>query len=108
VFEWAACRRRTGESESKRLILESLQEVETLLRGCPVDKVSSGHTVVLSSYNTWAARTTTEIDEDGNATNCPRKTVEKAIDPMAVDLTLLTICGRRFYDFIFRFRKVMA
>ncbi|KAJ6178514.1 hypothetical protein N7519_008975 [Penicillium mononematosum] len=35
---------------------------------------------LLSSY-TWAARTTTEIDEDGNATNRSRKTVQKAIDP---------------------------
>ncbi|OQE16857.1 hypothetical protein PENFLA_c026G08864 [Penicillium flavigenum] len=94
-FEWTACKRRTGDSERKRLIPESLQEVETFLRGCPVDKVSSGHTVVLSSYNTWAARTTTEIDGDGNATNRSRKTVQKEIDPMAVDLTLSTICGRR-------------
>lgn len=78
---------RTGDSERKLVMLESLDELNTFLGCCPTDQVSSARTVVLSSYNTWATRTTAEIDEDGNPASRPRKAARKETDPMALDLT---------------------
>ncbi|KXG53046.1 SNF2-related protein [Penicillium griseofulvum] len=54
---------RTEYSERKLIMLESLPQVEAFMR-CPTSKVSSGHTIMLSSYNTWATRMTTGIDQE--------------------------------------------
>ena len=78
---------RTGDSERKLMLLESLGEVRKFLGRCPADQASSARTVILSSYNTWATRTTTEIDENGAPTRRARKTTRKDTDPMALDLT---------------------
>ncbi|OQD80065.1 hypothetical protein PENSOL_c279G03716, partial [Penicillium solitum] len=78
---------RTGDSERKLMLLESLGEVQAFLGRCPTDQASSARTVILSSYNTWATRTTTEIDENGAPTHRARKTTHKDTDPMALDLT---------------------
>ncbi|KAJ6143029.1 hypothetical protein N7471_002482 [Penicillium samsonianum] len=61
---------RNGDSERKLLMLEP-----SLL----------GHTVILSSYITWAARTTTEVDEDSHPTN---RAPSPEIDLLVIDLTV--------------------
>ena len=78
---------RTGDSERKLMLLESLGEVQAFLGRCPPHQTSSARTVILSSYNTWATRTTTEIDENGAPTHRARKATRKETDPMALDLT---------------------
>ncbi|KAJ5173744.1 uncharacterized protein N7500_001675 [Penicillium coprophilum] len=75
-----------GDSERKLILLETTKEVEAYLRSCPTDQASSARAVVISSYNTWAVRTTTEIDEHGNRTHHPRKATCQETDPMAIDL----------------------
>jgi hypothetical protein len=53
---------RTGDRRRKRLTASKLVELQKTLDNIDLTVPSTGTTVILSSYQTWARRTTREID----------------------------------------------
>lgn len=56
---------RTGDYYRNTLTVSKLEDLQAALRRLDSKNAATGTTVVLSSYQMWACRTTREVDRDG-------------------------------------------
>ncbi|KAJ6089266.1 Helicase C-terminal [Penicillium canescens] len=79
---------RTGDRRRKALTISKLTDLQSTLDGLDPSNPATGTTVVLSSYQTWARRTTRVVDLEGNPVHATRQrtgTSRHVADPKAKD-----------------------
>jgi hypothetical protein len=79
---------RTGDRRRKALTVSKVTDLQSTLHGLDPSNPATGTTVVLSSYQTWARRTTREVDLEGNPVHATRQqtgTSRPTADPKALN-----------------------
>ncbi|KGO71992.1 hypothetical protein PEX1_032980 [Penicillium expansum] len=80
---------RTGDTRRKTVTVGTVTALEDHLTALDSHDPATGTTVVLSPYQTWARRTTTKLDGDGNVilpTPRPRRSSRlHTVDPQMIE-----------------------
>ncbi|KAJ6112328.1 Helicase C-terminal [Penicillium sp. IBT 18751x] len=88
VFLFFGSSTRTSHSRRKEQTISKASELKKALRALDPHAPSTGLTIVLSSYQTWARRTTDEIGEDSKPIRRARRgtrTSRPMADPKALN-----------------------